>query len=478
MDRREQEREMQKATPTRTPMRSSMRNTSVASSRGYWSWGSRSGARSTRSSDFSTASFTTVSSTGSPGSRWNPVRAVGICFGGNRSSVAEDTGEESGTSYSAGNGGGMSPAASTKGRNLRSYNSTLAEPGGMKFTISDVCKATRNFSPSCKIGQGGFGIVYKGRLGDGSLVAIKRAKKQAVYDNPLSVEFQSEVKTLARVEHLNLVRFLGYLEQDEERIIVVEYVPNGTLRDHLDGLNGEFLDIAARLDIAIDVAHAITYLHMYADHPIIHRDIKSSNILLTETLRAKVADFGFARLGATDDGVTHVSTQVKGTAGYLDPEYLRTYQLTEKSDVYSFGVLLIELVTGRRPIESKREAKERITTRWAMKKFAEGETIMTLDPRLRRDPATSMAMEKIFELALQCLAPSRHSRPSMRRCGEVLWSIRKEYREFSTNPNPNPVLAEPTTTNTEEDLSLEIPEDPKKQAQEDKDKAWKPEIVR
>lgn len=108
------------------------------------------------------------------------------------------------------------------------------------------------------------------------------------------------------------------------------------------------------------IEHALCH----ADHPIIHRDIKSSNILLTDTLRAKVADFGFARLGATDGDATHVSTQVKGTAGYLDPEYLRTYQLTDKSDVFSFGVLLVELVSGRRPIETKREIVERITAKW------------------------------------------------------------------------------------------------------------------
>jgi serine/threonine protein kinase len=131
------------------------------------------------------------------------------------------------------------------------------------------------------------------------------------------------------------------------------------------GSFGRVLDMGTRLDIAIDIAHALTYLHLYADRPIIHRDVKSSNILLTETFRAKVADFGFSRVGpSTDVGATHVSTQVKGTAGYLDPEYLTTYQLNAKSDVYSFGILLVEIFTGRRPIELKRASDERVTVRW------------------------------------------------------------------------------------------------------------------
>lgn len=316
-----------------------------------------------------------------------------------------------------------SPANSVHGR----------EPGSVNFTMEEIHAATRNFSPTFKIGQGGFGTVYKGRFQDGTVVAIKRAKK-SVYDKHLGVEFQSEIRTLAQVEHLNLVKFYGYLEHEDERIVLVEYVANGTLREHLDCIHGNVIDLAVRLDIAIDVAHAITYLHMYTDHPIIHRDIKSSNILLTENFRAKVADFGFARLAAdSDSGATHVSTQVKGTAGYLDPEYLRTYQLTEKSDVYSFGVLLVELVTGRRPIEAKREIKERITAKWAIKKFAEGNAILILDPKLKCTAANNLALEKILELALQCLAPHRQSRPSMRKCAEILWSIRKDYKEQSAS---------------------------------------------
>jgi len=306
----------------------------------------------------------------------------------------------------------------------------LKKPGSMKFTMPEIHQATKNFSPALKVGQGGFGTVYKGQLQDGTLVAVKRAKN-SMYDKNLGGEFQSEVQALSKVEHMNLVRCYGYLQHGDERIIVVEYVPNGTLREHLDCIKGNVLSLASRLDIAIDVAHAITYLHTYTDHPIIHRDIKSSNILLTEKLRGKVADFGFARLAAdVESGQTHVSTQVKGTAGYLDPEYLTTYQLTEKSDVYSFGILLVELVTGRRPIEVKRELKERVTARWAMKKFTDGFAISVLDPKLEKSDMNGLAIEKILELALQCVNSHRRNRPIMRRCAEVLWNIRKDYKEL------------------------------------------------
>ncbi|CAL4912580.1 unnamed protein product [Urochloa decumbens] len=300
-------------------------------------------------------------------------------------------------------------------------------PGSTKFSLPQIQKATKNFSPNLKIGQGGSGTVYKGQLADGTLVAVKRAKKN-VYDKHMGREFWNEIETLQRIEHLNLVRFHGYLEFGGEQLIIVEYVPNGNLREHLDCVNGKVLEFSLRLEIAIDVAHAITYLHTYSDQPVIHRDIKSSNILLMNNCRAKVADFGFAKLAPTD--CSHVSTQVKGTAGYLDPEYLRTYQLNEKSDVYSFGVLLVELVTGRRPIEPKRSIIERVTAKWAMEKFVEGNAIQTLDSNLEANDAINLAVEKMYELALQCLAPTKRNRPSMRRCAEILWSIRKDYREL------------------------------------------------
>ncbi|KAL9176236.1 hypothetical protein ABFS82_02G165800 [Erythranthe guttata] len=371
----------------------------------------------------------------------NPAKSVGrsiidalmSCFSPPEPPEKTSTNVYSNDSFASSSGSEKRRSAN-RGIYTSSNNSThSSERVTVKFTMEEINNATKNFSPSFKIGQGGFGTVYKGQLQDGTIVAVKRAKK-ILYDQHLGVEFQTEVKTLAQVEHRNLVKFYGFLEYGEEKILVVEYVPNGTLRDHLDCFNGNILDFASRLDIAIDVAHAVTYLHMYTDHPIIHRDIKSSNILLTDNLRAKVADFGFARLAADrESGATHVSTQVKGTAGYLDPEYLKTYQLTEKSDVYSFGVLLVELVTGRRPIEPKRELKERITTKWAMKKFSSGEAVLALDPKLTRSPANNFVMEKIFELSWQCLAPHRNNRPPMRKCAEILWTIRKDYTELLTS---------------------------------------------
>lgn len=302
---------------------------------------------------------------------------------------------------------------------------TMDQLGAFEFSFDEICQATGNFSAVHKIGEGGFGTVYKGKLKNGCSVAVKRTKK----DVRVLAEFKNEVKALSKIEHLNLVRFYGFLEFRDERIIVTEYVSNGNLREHLDGKNGSELEFAERLSIAMDVAHAITYLHSYIDPPIIHRDIKASNILITENLHAKVADFGFARLAADDPCATHISTQIKGTAGYLDPEYLRTYQLTEKSDVYSFGVLLVEMMTGRHPIETNRNLDERVTMRWAMSMLKHGDTVIAMDPRLRRNPASIEAVEKVLKLARQCLAPSRLARPAMKKGAEVLWEIRKQFIE-------------------------------------------------
>ncbi|KAJ0799979.1 putative protein kinase RLK-Pelle-RLCK-IV family [Helianthus annuus] len=305
-----------------------------------------------------------------------------------------------------------------------SMSPKLDRIGSVHLTMNQVARATQNFSPSLKLGEGGFGTVYKAQLPDGQLVAIKRAKKE--HFDALRSEFRSEVELLAKIDHRNLVKLLGYVDKGNERLIITEYVPNGTLREHLDGVHGSFLDFSQRLEICIDIAHGLTYLHLYAEKQIIHRDVKSSNILLTERMRAKVADFGFARLGDAETDKTHVVTKVRGTVGYLDPEYMRTYQLTPKSDVYSFGVLLIEILTGRRPIESRRSPEEKVTVRWAFGKYNEGEIMDLVDPQMR-EALDSEIFGKMLELAFQCAAPTRADRPDMKAVGEQLWVIRMDY---------------------------------------------------
>ncbi|XP_024016573.1 calmodulin-binding receptor-like cytoplasmic kinase 3 isoform X2 [Eutrema salsugineum] len=299
--------------------------------------------------------------------------------------------------------------------------------GPLNLTMSQIATATDNFSDNNRIGEGGFGIVYKGILEDGQVVAIKRAKKEH-FEN-LRKEFKSEVDLLSKIGHRNLVKLLGYVDKGDERLIITEYVRNGTLREHLDGDHGRKLNFNQRLEIVIDVCHGLTYLHSYAERQIIHRDIKSSNILLTDSLRAKVADFGFARGGPADSNQTHILTQVKGTVGYLDPEYMRTYQLTAKSDVYSFGILLVEILTGRRPVEAKRDHDERITVRWAFDKYNEGKVFELVDPKIpnARERVDEKILKKMFSLAFQCAAPTRKERPDMEAVGKQLWAIRSSY---------------------------------------------------
>lgn len=305
-----------------------------------------------------------------------------------------------------------------------SMSPEITRYGSVQLNMNQIMKATRNFSPSLQVGEGGFGTVYRGQLSEGQVIAIKRAKKE--HFDSLRAEFSSEVEMLAKIEHRNLVKLLGYVDNGNERIIITEFVPNGTLREHLDGQHGRVLDFNQRLEISIDVAHALTYLHLYAEKQIIHRDVKSSNILLTEGFRAKVADFGFARLGPAEANQTHILTKVKGTAGYLDPEYLRTYKLTNKSDVFSYGVLLVEILTARRPVEMRRVVDERITIRWAFKQYTDGNLMKMLDPSMK-EGVNMEIVSKMFGLAFQCAAPTRKERPNMKQVGEQLWGIRMDY---------------------------------------------------
>ncbi|KAL9238721.1 hypothetical protein vseg_013105 [Gypsophila vaccaria] len=352
------------------------------------------------------------------------VVSVGWSSEGQRSSRVD---KNSSSGFSSGSKNrGSSPYRTP--RSFESPKHKIGEVyGSLSFTLEDIKKATKSFSQDNVIGEGGFGTVYKGQLRDGTRVAVKRAKKD-LFSKRAVDEFRSEILAFSKIEHLNLVKFYGYLDHPAEKIIVVEYVDNGTLFEHLHSNRGFGLQLGERLDIAIDVAHAITCLHSYNDPPIIHRDIKASNVLITEKLRAKVADFGLARLVPDGQDVTHISTQIKGTIGYLDPEYMKTYQLTEKSDVYSFGVLLVELVTGRHPIEPQKPVKERFTARWALSKLREGMPVLAMDPKLQRNPPSVKAVEKILELARECTGIIRPSRPPMKECVEALWAIRKEFK--------------------------------------------------
>ncbi|KAI3803057.1 hypothetical protein L1987_31205 [Smallanthus sonchifolius] len=308
-----------------------------------------------------------------------------------------------------------------------SMSPKLDRIGSVHLTMRQVARATQNFSPALKLGEGGFWTVYKAQLQDGQTVAIKRASREN--SDALRSEFRSEIELLAKIEHRNLVKLLGYVDKGIERLIITEYVPNGTLREHLDGVHGSCLDFSQRLEISIDIAHGLTYLHSYAEKQIIHRDVKSSNILLTERMRAKVADFGFARVGDNESGKTHVLTKVKGTVGYLDPEYMRTFKLTPKSDVYSFGVLLIEILTGRRPVELRRSPEEKVTIRWAFGKFNNGEAMDLVDPQMK-EAVDKKIFKKMLNLSFECAAPTRADRPDMKSVGERLWAIRMKYLQL------------------------------------------------
>ncbi|EEC77587.1 hypothetical protein OsI_16541 [Oryza sativa Indica Group] len=233
-----------------------------------------------------------------------------------------------------------------------SLSSSPSRNEPLNLSLEQVIKLTHNFAPDLMIGEGYFGKVYRAQLRDGHIVAIKRAK--------------------------------------------------------MVGQRGLVLSFNQRLEIAIDVAHGLTYLHLYAEKPIIHRDVKSSNILLNEGFRAKI------------------QTDVRGTAGYVDPEYLRTNHLTVKSDVFSYGVLLLEILSGRRPIEVRRAARERITVRWAFEKYNRGDVKEILDPMLT-ESVNEDILNKIFDVAFQCVAPTRADRPTMKEVAERLWKIRRDY---------------------------------------------------
>ncbi|KAL3506931.1 hypothetical protein ACH5RR_032313 [Cinchona calisaya] len=299
--------------------------------------------------------------------------------------------------------------------------------GARWFSYDELKKSTNNFSDNNEIGSGGYGKVYRGMLPSGQVVAIKRAQQGSMQGG---LEFKTEIELLSRVHHKNLVGLVGFCFEQGEQMLVYEFMPNGTLRESLSGKSGIYLDWKRRLRVALGSARGLTYLHELANPPIIHRDVKSTNILLDENLTAKVADFGLSKL-VSDSSKGHVSTQVKGTLGYLDPEYYMSQQLTEKSDVYSFGVVMLELVTAKQPIEKGKYIVREV--RMAMDKSDEEwyglRNIM--DPSIQNG-TNLIGFGRFIDLAIQCVEESAADRPSM---SEVVKAIETILQNDGLNTN-------------------------------------------
>lgn len=285
-----------------------------------------------------------------------------------------------------------------------------------KFPLKLLREATDDFSNECRIGRGSFGSVYRATLqhGDAYQVAIKRADSSSHY-RLVDEAFVQELKVLSRLNHRNIVRLLGFHVDGRERMLVYEYMDNGSLYDHLfHAHDSPLASWPARMKVALDAARGIEYLHEYAVPPIIHRDVKSSNILVNSNWRAKVSDFGLAQLAPDDNGECSPFLVVAGTAGYLDPEYYRSGHLTSTSDVYGFGVILLELLLGRRVIQKDENGEPTHVVDFVAPFISEGKIDKVLDPRVEPpNPSEVAALISIGDLAASCVTQHSRDRPSM-----------------------------------------------------------------
>ncbi|XP_042393199.1 leucine-rich repeat receptor protein kinase HPCA1-like [Zingiber officinale] len=303
--------------------------------------------------------------------------------------------------------------------------------GARTFSLDELKKCTNDFSRVNEIGSGGYGKVYRGTLPNGQIVAIKRSEKGSMQGG---LEFKTEIELLSRVHHLNLVELVGFCYEKGELLLVYEYISNGTLRDSLSGRNQIQLDWKRRLKIALDSARGLVYLHNHANPPIIHRDVKSSNILLDDNLIAKVADFGLSTLLQNSEE-DQFSIHVKGTPGYVDPEYVMTQQLTAKSDVYSLGVVMLELITSEPPLNKGKYIVSKV--KMAIDKNDKewyGLKDM-IDPTLLK--SGSLDGLRIFvELALSCLDESSELRPTMDNLVKEIEVLLTDYESNTSTSAP------------------------------------------
>ncbi|KAM3216736.1 putative LRR receptor-like serine/threonine-protein kinase [Capsicum annuum] len=327
-------------------------------------------------------------------------------------------------------------------RKRLSSSLSIKVDGVKSFTFREMASATNNFDTSTQVGEGGYGSVFRGILADKTIVAIKRAKEGSLQGQN---EFLTEIELLSRLHHRNLVVLLGYCDEEGEQMLVYEFMPNGTLRDWLSAKTKQNLKFGARLGIALGASKGILYLHTEADPPIFHRDVKASNILLDSKLTAKVADFGLSRLAPVqdDDGVlpNHVSTIVKGTPGYLDPEYFLTRKMTDKSDVYSLGVVFLEILTGMHPISHGKNIVREVNM--ACKS---GIMFSILDNSMGSYP--SECAEKFVALALSCCQDKPEDRPSMLEVVRTLETILRMIPYTDADPLDNKASFTETTSSS------------------------------
>ncbi|KAI3683812.1 hypothetical protein L1987_84327 [Smallanthus sonchifolius] len=347
-------------------------------------------------------------------------------------------------------------ADSDLNRSVTNFHSLTEKPSNLRvFTAAELKAATKSFCRASKIGEGGFGTVYKGVIKslehpfDEILVAVKLAKGLLQGRK----EWETEINVLGAVEHPNLVKLIGYCAEDNEDesstqlLLVYEYMVNGSLRDHLSAKSDTPLSWDMRLKVAHDAARGLAYLHEQMDFQIILRDFKSSNILLDDQWNAKLSDFGVARLGP-QEGFTHISTKFVGTMGYAAPEYLSVGRLTSKSDVWSYGVFLYELITGRRPVDRNRPQNEQKLLEWMKPYLGSKKFQKIIDPRLEGNYPLKSA-QKLSFIANCCLCRDPKSRPKI---SEVLEMVNQLIEVPSQAVNP----VEKTVNDSKKDSKLSL----------------------
>ncbi|XWS74223.1 hypothetical protein CRYUN_Cryun02cG0197400 [Craigia yunnanensis] len=288
----------------------------------------------------------------------------------------------------------------------------VASKLAQSFTFDELAAATGNFRSDCFLGEGGFGKVYKGFLEKtNQVVAIKQLDRNGLQGIK---EFVVEVLTLSMAEHPNLVKLIGFCAEDEQRLLVYEYMPLGSLENHLYELppGRKPLDWNTRMKIAAGAARGLEYLHEKMKPPVIYRDLKCSNILLGEGYHPKLSDFGLAKVGPSGDK-THVSTRVMGTYGYCAPDYAMTGQLTFKSDIYSFGVVLLELITGRKAIDNTRDRAEQSLVAWARPMFKDRRNFSQMVDPLLQGQYPVRGLYQALAIAAMCVQEQPNMRPAI-----------------------------------------------------------------